>query len=259
MTRTSLAVLLLLAATSAPASQFALPFHAPPRLRPEAGQTGLRLGLGWNAVRGADIALEGPGGGWELASMSQEGLAGHVRADAYGLSGRAAPLQGARRAVGLTGTLEGDASWSPGGPEGAVRFYGGAAVNLTSLSFADAGRVTLGGGRLSVEPDTALSLTAGLPLGVSARGRLGESWAIEAAANVVAWLGGRTFFTYGPTGPLGRGSSRKVDPNAGAGARFSVEHLPSRLALEAGASASAAAGNNDAHALGWAQLALHLF
>ncbi len=254
-----LAVLLLLGATHANASQFALPFHAPPRLRPEAGQMGLRLGLGWNAVRGADIALEGPGGGWELAGMSKDGLGGHVRADGYGLSGRAAPLQGARRAVGFTGTLEGDASWSPDGPDGALRFYGGAAVNLTSLSFADAGRVTLGGGRLSVEPDTALSVTAGVPLGVSARRRLGENWAVEAAANVVAWLGGRTFFTYGPAGPFGRGSASKVDPNASGGLRFSVEHFPSRLALEAGASASAAAGNNDAHALGWAQLALHLF
>lgn len=259
MRRLGLAVLLALVAASANAAQFALPFHAPPRLRPEPGQVGLRLGLGWNAVRGADIALEGPGGGWELAGVSQDGLGGHVRADGYGLSGRAAPLQGARRAVGFTGTLEGDASWSPGGPDGAARFYGGAAVNLTSLSFADAGRVTLGGGALSVEPDTALSLAVGLPMGVSARRRLGDAWALEASAAVVAWLGGRTFFTYGPAGPLGRGSARKVDPNAGGAARLSLEHFPSRLALEAGVSANAAAGNNDAHALGWAQLALHLF
>lgn len=255
----SFAAFLFLTATAAPASQFSLPFHAPPRLRPAAGQTGLRLGLGWNAFRGADIALEGPGGGWELAGMSESGLGGHVRADGFGLSGRAKPLQGARRAVGFTGTLEGDASWSPRGPDGTVRFYGGGAVNLTSLSFADAGRITLGGGSLSVEPDTALSVTAGVPLGVSARRRLGERWTLEAAASIVAWLGGRTFFTYGPAGPFGRGSARKIDPNVGGGARLLLEHLPSRLALEAGLSATGAAGNNDGHAMAWGQLALHLF
>ncbi len=254
-----LSVLLFLGAGSASASQFALPFHAPPRLRPAAGGTGMRFGLGWSAVRGADTALEGPGGAWELAGMSEGGLAGHVRADAYGLSGRAAPLQGARNAAGFTGTLEGDASWSPDGPGGAVRFYGGAAVNLTSLSFAEAGRIDIGGRGLRVEPDTALSLTAGLPLGVTARSRLGGRWSLEGAVYVAAWLGGRTFFTYGPAGPFGHGRSRGTDPNGSGGARLSLEHMPSRLALEAGVCASAAAGNNDAYALGWAQLALHLF
>ncbi|MDX6770358.1 MAG: hypothetical protein SF051_12560 [Elusimicrobiota bacterium] len=257
--RTALLAVLLLSGAVASATQFALPLHAPPRLRARPGEPGLRLGLGWTAVRGPDLALEGPGGGWELAAMSEGGLGGHLHADAFALSGQAAPLQGSRRATGMTGTMEGDASWSPDGPDGAVRVYAGGAVNLTMLSFTGAGRVTVGGGGLVVEPDTAVSLVAGLPFGVALRRRLGEDWSLDAALSGAAWLGGKTFFTYGPAGPLSRGSTRKVDPNLGGGARLLLEHLPSRLALEGGVSAAAAAGNNDGHAFAWAQLALHLF
>jgi hypothetical protein len=257
MNKLLVAFALLLSSRPAAGSQFALPVHVPPSLYPQTGSS-FEAGLGWQAIRGPGLALEGPGGRWEYASVSKSASAtGHVHADAFLIKGEDDPLGAGRRHVsGMTGSLEADLSWAPKAQP--LRFYTGGLVNMTSLSFSSARAINYSNGLIRVEPDTATSLVVGVPIGVNA-GSQTQNWALSAGAHGVAWLGGGSFFSYGPAGPLGIGRSRKVHPNFGGGGNLRVEYIPWRLALQSGLSANAGAGNNDPYTAGWANLTFRFF
>ena len=252
-------LLILLFAKAAGASQFSVPLHAPPRLWPGSGDgASLLLGSGFYGANAPGLHVEGLGGAWEAGAPMGERMSGHVQSVGVSLSGTLDPLDSRlRRTSGMAGVLEADLAFAPGGREGAWRLYGGGQVGLTVLGISGSGP-TFSHGRLVVEPDTALSLTVGVPLGVEVR-REWDGWRAGAAAHLTLSPGGRTVFTYLAAGPAGFGSTRRVHPFAALGTRLRLERPAWRLGLEGGVSGSSSSGNNEAVTTAYGALMLRLF
>lgn len=259
MLRTAAAFLLLCCARSAVASQFNVPLHSPPRVWPEADSgASLLLGVGYYGANAPGLHVDGLGGAWEVAAPMGERASGHVQSVGASLGGTMDPLDSrSRKTSGMAGAFEADLAYAPGGREGAWRLYAGGQAGLTVLNIAGTG-VTFSHGRLVVEPDTAVSVTLGFPLGVEARRQWGE-WRGSAAAHLTLSPGGTTLFTFLAAGPAGFGSTRKVHPFAALGARLRLERPAWRLGLEAGASESSSSGNNEAVTTAYGALMLRLF
>ncbi|MBI5595839.1 MAG: hypothetical protein HY928_07090 [Elusimicrobia bacterium] len=257
MPRGLAALLLLLCVQAAQAAQFHLPLHAPPRVWPE-GKASLLMGGGYFGAGARGLHVDGPGGGWEVGAPMGERLSGHVQALGTAFTGTLDPLGSrSRKTGGMAGALEADLAFAPGGAQGSWRLYAGAQLGLTVLSLSDSGPA-FKNGRLVVEPDTALSLTFGLPGGVEARREWGE-WRGSAAAYLTLSPGGTTFFTFLVAGPAGMRSSERIDPFAALGTRLRLERPAWRLGLEAGLSESAPSGNNEAVTAAYGALMVRLF
>ncbi|MBI2363066.1 MAG: hypothetical protein HYV15_06760 [Elusimicrobia bacterium] len=135
------AAVLLLCAPAAQGAQFHVPLHAPPRVWPEAGgKTSLLLGGGYFAAGARGLQVDGPGGGWELGAPLGERLSGHVQSLGTAFGGTLDPLGSrSRKTSGMSGALEADLAFAPGGREGSWRAYAGAQLGFTVLSMAGTG------------------------------------------------------------------------------------------------------------------------
>lgn len=253
------AIAAALPARDARAAQLHVPLHVPPRLDVRGGEgASLIFGLGWHRASAPGLAVDGPGGGWELAVKASRRLDIdlHLHSDGFVFGGSAEPTAGRRETGGLSGTFELDASKGVGG--GGARVYAGALVSLTTLDVADPLTVSKTGTGLRVEPDLATSIVLGFPVGLLWRSRE-EPWSPYAAAYGLFTTGGATFFSYSVGPPGFFGSSVKIDPNLGGGARAGFEYRPWRLSLEAGGGLTASAGGNESLATLYASLGWRLF
>lgn len=255
--RLALCAVLLTAPLSAVArgSSLAVPLHTPPRLRPDAGKSAFALAAGWAGVRGPGLSLEGPGGGWELASASQGGMGVALHSEGYVLGGTAASSNAGRlKAVGMTGSIEGDLVWAPAGLEGPWRLYLGLQTALSILEFEGPRTVIAPSGSAAAEPSGAYSLLVGFPVGAKAGGSLGKGWTGQAGAHIVPYAGGFTLYRYFLRGTRLHGSVRRHSPYVAAGGTLGGEYTPWGLGLEAGGSASTRSGDSRGLAAFWTRL-----
>ena len=260
--RLSLCAALMAASSPAAAGGYslALPLHTPPRLRPEAGKSSFALGAGWASLHGSGLALSGPGGGWEFATASPNGLGAALHSEGYALKGTLDPSGAGRlNTTGLAGSIEGDFVWSPSGVEGPWRLYLGAQASLSLLNMIGTRSLIVASGPHAVEPNGAYSVLVGFPVGASVGGSLGNVWTGQAGANVATCVGGVTFYHYFLRGPHLYGKSQEVTAHAAAGGYVRAEYAPWRISLEAGGSAAARSGNSRGLASLWTQAAWSLF
>lgn len=234
-------------------SSLALALHTPPRLRPAAGESAFSLGAGWASLSGPGLSLSGPGGGWELASVSAGGMGVALHSEGYALGGTADPSGAGRlNAVGMAGSIEGDLVWAPGGVEGPWRLYLGLQAALGILDLAGPRSIVVPSGSV-VEPSGTYSLLAGFPAGASVGGTLGKGWTGQAGAHIATYAGGVTIHRYFLRGTHLHRTVRRHSPYVAGGGHLRAEYAPWRLGLEAGGTAATRSGDSRGLAAVWTQ------
>lgn len=216
---------LLLSALAAGAAQFHVPVRLTPHPLPADAEEGPTAWFGGAAAaaRGPGMALDGPGGFWELGWRAGRRGEVHVRGDGFLLKGSLDPFgRGRRQTHGFAGFQAG----------------------LTMIDVRDPlALTTVPGGAVRVEPGTAVSIVPSLPVGAIAWTRAGK-WLLEASGDASPQLGGATFFTFGPGGPSAYDSTRTIHFDMGGGARLRALYEPWSLSLELAGRATAGFGNN---------------
>lgn len=241
-------------------TSLAVPLHTPPRLRPDGGKTSFALSAGWAGVHGPGLSIDGPGGGWELASASARGLGGAIHAEAYMLRGSVDPSGAGRiKTTGMTGSVEGDLVWAPAGLQGRCRLYLGAQAAMSALDFSGTRSVVTASGATAVEPSGAYSLLVGFPIGASVGGALARGWTGQAGAHLATYAGGVSFYSYSLRGQRLYGSSRGVSAHVAAGGHLRAEYLPWRLSVEAGGSAASGSGDSRGLTAFWTSVGWRFF
>ncbi len=237
---------LLLSALAAGAAQFHVPVRLTPHPLPADAEEGPTAWFGGAAAaaRGPGMALDGPGGFWELGWRAGRRGEVHVRGDGFLLKGSLDPFgRGRRQTHGFAGTLAVDYLRAPESG-GRLRGFAGFQAGLTMIDVRDPlALTTVPGGAVRVEPGTAVSIVPSLPVGAIAWTRAGK-WLLEASGDASPQLGGATFFTFGPGGPSAYDSTRTIHFDMGGGARLRALYEPWSLSLELAGRATAGFGNN---------------
>lgn len=243
------------------AEQFHVPLHMPPhRLVPD-GDSGREFlfGAGFAGISAPGLHASGTGGFIELGSLGGNKAGFSARGYGFPFSGDVDPLSiGHTGGGGLAGGFEIDLLLAPRGKEG-YRLYAGFIANVTMLDIRNPLVVTFSGGNAKVEPDSALSMLIGFPAGVLIPLDISKSWRGELQADAAAFPAGVTFFSYTGLPATLYGSSRKIDPHYGCGARAGFTYIPWNLSIEALGRLSTGSGNNEPLSFGALQAAIKLF
>ena len=248
----------LLAASAAGAAQFHVPARLTPHALPADAEEGPTAWFGGGAAvaRGPGMALDGPGGFWELGWRAGRRGEVHLRGDGFVLKGSLDPFdRGRRQTHGFAGSVALDYMRAPEGG-GRFRYFAGLQAGLTMLDVRDPLALTTSpGGAIRVEPGTAVSIVPSAPFGALAWTRAGK-WILEASGDASPQLGGVTFFTFGPGGPSAYESTRPIHFDMGGGARLRALYEPWSLSLSLVGRATAGFGNNAPTTVGAVLLTL---